>query len=171
MIHLETPLKSSDITQLKAGDLVYISGTIVTARDKAHDKALKEGNFPVDVAGGALFHAGPIVKREVDGWNVIAIGPTTSSRLDGLESDFMKSFGVKAVIGKGGMDPEIFKKHKSVYLAMTGGCAALGAESVNRVEEVFWLDLGVPEAVWVIDFNELGPLLVAIDSKGNSLYR
>ncbi|MEA1925056.1 MAG: FumA C-terminus/TtdB family hydratase beta subunit [Candidatus Altiarchaeota archaeon] len=169
MIHLKTPLERGDIEHLATGEFIYLSGTVVTGRDRALKRALEEKNFPVDMEGGVLFHSGPIAKKSSDGWDIVAIGPTTSSRLNFMQKDFMDGFGVKAVIGKGGMNPEIFRG-RGVYLAMTGGCAALGARSVKEVREVHWLDLGMGEAVWVLEVEKLGPLLVGIDYEGNSLY-
>ena len=170
---LITPLKDKDIVSLEAGDIVYVSGRICTARDKAHQRALKEGRFPVDLMGGVLFHAGPAVRKKNKSWVVAAIGPTTSSRMNGVEPEFIKQFGVKAIIGKGGMDEKVaeaMKENKCVYLSMTGGCAATAASQIKRVEGVEWLDLGVPEAVWVLEVENFGPLVVGMDSKGNSLY-
>ncbi len=169
MIHLKTPLERGDIEELSAGEFVYLSGTVVTGRDGAHKRALKEKSFPVDIVDGVLFHSGPIARKTEEGWDIVAIGPTTSSRLNSMQEEFMNRFGVYVVVGKGGMNPEIFKG-KGVYLAMTGGCASLGAKSVNKVEEVHWLDLGMAEAVWVLSFEKLGPLLVGIDYEGESLY-
>ncbi|MBN2250651.1 MAG: fumarate hydratase C-terminal domain-containing protein [Candidatus Altiarchaeota archaeon] len=169
---LITPLKNEDVERLKVGDIVHVSGVIHTARDKAHERALKEGRFPADIHGGVLFHAGPLVKKEKNTWEMVCVGPTTSSRMNGLEPRFIEEFGVRAVIGKGGMDKTVAgaMKGKAVYLAMTGGCAAASAKQVRGVVGVEWLDLGVPEAVWSLEVEGLGPLVVAIDSHGNSLY-
>ncbi|MBU4266058.1 MAG: FumA C-terminus/TtdB family hydratase beta subunit [Candidatus Altiarchaeales archaeon] len=172
-MNLRTPLSKEDILKLRTGDMVYISGEIVTARDKAHQKALKDGEFPVDIENGALFHAGPLAKKEGDGWKIVSIGPTTSSRMNSLEVDFIKKFKIFAIIGKGGMSPSVVDAMKGncVYLSMTGGCAALAAKSIKAVKDVHWLELGVPEAVWVLEAKNLGPLVVAIDSEGNSIYK
>ncbi len=178
-MNLRTPLSKEDIKKLRTGDMVYLSGEIVTARDKAHQKALKDGEFPADIEDGVLFHAGPIVKKgpiarkEADGWKIIAIGPTTSSRMNSLEADFIKKFKISAIIGKGGMDSSVIEvmKGNCVYLSMTGGCAALAAKAVKAVKDVHWPELGVPEAVWVLEVENLGPLIVAIDAEGNSIYK
>ena len=171
-MNLKTPLSKEDILKLRTGDMVYISGEIVTARDKAHQKALKDGEFPVDIENGALFHAGPLAKKEGD-WKIVAIGPTTSSRMNSLEPDFIKKFKISAIIGKGGMSPPVIEAMKGncVYLSMTGGCAALAAKSIKAVKDVHWPELGVPEAVWVLEAENLGPLVVAIDAEGNSIYK
>ncbi len=171
-MQLRTPLDKEEIGKITTGDLIYLSGNIVTVRDKAHQKALREGEFPFDIENGVIFHAGPIVRRENDGWKIVAIGPTTSSRMNSLESDFIKKFKISAIIGKGGMNSSVIEAMKGncIYLSMTGGCAALAARSVRAVKGVKWLDLGVPEAVWFLKVENLGPLVVGIDLKGNSLY-
>jgi fumarate hydratase subunit beta len=172
-MYLITPLKNADVRNLNLGDVVYISGMIYTARDKAHQKALAEGRFPGDILGGVLFHSGPLAKKEKDGWKMLAIGPTTSSRMNAIEPAFIEKFGVAAIIGKGGMDKKVAQamKGRAVYLAMTGGCAATAASQIKKVKGVEWLaDLGEPEAVWVLEAEKLGPLIVAIDAKGNSIY-
>jgi len=171
-MYLITPLKNEDVKKLRVGDIVYLSGTVYTARDKAHERALKEDRFPGNIRVGVIFHSGPLVKKEKDIWSMVSIGPTTSSRMNALEPGFIERFGVKAVIGKGGMDKAVAEamKDKAVYLAMTGGCAATASSQIKKVAGVEWLDLGVPEAVWILEVEKLGPLIVAIDSKGNSLY-
>ena len=171
-MYLITPLKNEDIRKLRVGDIVYLSGKVYTARDKAHMRALAEGRFPADLNGGAIFHCGPLMKKEGGKWHVVSIGPTTSSRMNFLTPAFIEKFKVAAVIGKGGMDKRVAKamKGRAVYLSMTGGCAASTAKQVKEVLGVSWLDLGMPEAVWTLDVEKMGPLVVAIDSLGNSLY-
>jgi len=171
-MNLETPLSKDDILKLRTGDVVYISGEIVTARDKAHQRALEEGKFPANIENGALFHAGPIAKKNGD-WKIVAIGPTTSSRMNSLEPDFIKKFRISAIIGKGGMSSSVIEAMKGncIYLSMTGGCAALAAKSIRVVKDVHWPELGIPEAVWVLEVENLGPLVVGIDAEGNSIYK
>jgi fumarate hydratase subunit beta len=173
MIELKTPLTEEKIGKLRLGDIVYISGMIYTARDRAHERALRERQFPADLEGGVVFHAGPITEKEKGRWRIVAIGPTTSSRMNSLEPEFIKKFKVKAVIGKGGMDENVrkaLKKNKAVYLSMTGGCAASASQKIKDIKGVYWLDLGIPEAVWALQVEKFGPLIVSIDAKGNSLY-
>jgi len=173
MVELRTPLAEEDVKRLRLGDIVYVSGVIYTARDRAHEKALKEGKFPENLKGGIIFHSGPIVKKEKKKWEIIAIGPTTSSRMNSLEPEFIERFKIRGIIGKGGMNEDVMKsmrKNKAVYLSMTGGCAASIAEMIKEIKKVYWLDLGIPEAVWVLEVEKFGPLIVAIDAKGNSLY-
>ncbi len=128
--------------------------------------------IPVDLEGGVLFHCGPLVVKR-NGWELIAAGPTTSARMNGLEPRFIEASGVRGIIGKGGMSrPTVnaMKEHGCVYFSMTGGAAVLAAEGIKKVEGVEWLDLGVPEALWILEVENLGPLTVAIDAHGNSLY-
>lgn len=177
--HLKTPISEEDVRKLGLGDVVYISGILVTARDSAHERALelaKEGKIdeiPVNFEGLALYHCGPVVKK-IDGeWKVIAGGPTTSARMESMEGDFIRTFKVRAIIGKGGMGRNTAEAAKEVgafYGAFTGGAAALAAQAIKRVREVHWLDLGTPEALWVFEVEKFGPLVVAIDAKGNNLY-
>ncbi|MGC9071252.1 MAG: FumA C-terminus/TtdB family hydratase beta subunit [Acidilobus sp.] len=177
--HLRTPLSDSDVEQLRIGDIVYLSGTVVTARDEAHELALellrRGESLPIDLKGLALYHCGPVVVRQADGtWKVIAAGPTTSMRMESVEPEFIERTGVKMIIGKGGMGRatvEAMKKHKAVYAVFTGGAGALAAEAIKSVKVVYWLDrLGMAEAMWVFDVEEFGPLTVTIDSTGANYY-
>ncbi len=170
---LKTPLSKTDIKKLKAGDTVYLSGTIYTARDRAHQRILEEGS-PVDLKGAALFHAGPIIKSTSGkDYKMIAVGPTTSTRMNPYSPDVLK-LGVSAIIGKGGMDEKTetaLIENEAVYLAAVGGCAALYVKSILEVKGVNWIDLGVPEAIWELEVKNFGPLVVAMDSHGNNLYK
>lgn len=177
--YLETPISEKDVRKLKVGDIVYISGIMVTARDAGHKRAInlaREGKFdeiPVKLEGLALYHCGPVVKKIGDEWKVVAAGPTTSARMESIEWEFIKYFKIRAIIGKGGMGKktaEAAKEYGAFYGAFTGGAAALAAEAIKRVKEVHWLDLGTPEAMWVLEVENFGPLVVAIDSHGNNLY-
>lgn len=174
---LKTPISEEDVRKLKVNDVLYITGTIVTARDQAHRRALemaKEGKkIPVDIKGLAVFHCGPIVKKEGDKWIAVAAGPTTSTRMDIFEDEFIKTFGVRVVIGKGGMGKrttEAMKKYGAVYGAFTGGAAVLAAKTIKNVRTVEWYDLGVPEALWVFEVEDFGPLAISIDSHGNNVF-
>jgi len=172
------PISEEDVRKLKVNDVLYVSGTIVTARDEAHKKALelhREGKkFPLNLEGLAVFHCGPIVKKEGDKWVVVAAGPTTSTRMDQFEDEFIGAFKVRVVIGKGGMGKrttEAMKKYGAVYGAFTGGAGVLAAKAVKSVKTVEWLqELGMPEALWVFEVEEFGPLTVAIDSHGNNIF-
>ena len=168
---LNVPIKDESLNDLKAGDVVYLTGNIITARDQAHKRMIEQGS-PLDIAGAAIFHAGPIITQEDDDYKMVAIGPTTSMRMNPYQSDVL-DMGVKIVIGKGGMDDNVREaliRNKALYVVATGGCAALYVDSVEKIESVDWLDLGMPEAMWNLKVKDFGPLIVAMDSDGNSLY-
>lgn len=174
---LTTPISEEDIRKLRVNDVVYITGTIVTARDQAHKRALQfheEGKrLPPNLEGLAVFHCGPIVKKEGDKWVIVAAGPTTSTRMDIFEDDFIKNFKTRIIIGKGGMGKRTTKamqRYGAIYGAFTGGAAVLAAKAIKNVKAVEWFDLGMPEALWILEAEEFGPLTVAIDSHGNNLF-
>ncbi len=176
-VHLTTPLKREDVANLRIGDVVYLSGTVYTARDMAHirlmDHLRERKQLIEDFNGAAIFHAGPVVKKKNKTWKVMAIGPTTSIRMEPFSEILVGQLGVKAIIGKGGMGEDTkhaLTEHCGVYLLSPPGCAAIQAKSVEDTLKVHWLDLGVPEAVWVLKVNELGPLIVAMDSCGNDIF-
>ena len=174
---LNTALKEEDVRDLRIGDVVYINGIICTSRDMGHLKMLdvteKSEKLPINFQGGVIFHAGPVVKKQGEKYEVIVIGPTTSIRMEPY-SDFIGGLGAKAIIGKGGMEEgtsEALKKYGMVYLQAPPGCAVVLGEQIKRVKDVFWMELGVPEALWVLEVENFGPLVVGMDSEGNSIYR
>ncbi|TRO54462.1 fumarate hydratase [Candidatus Bathyarchaeota archaeon] len=176
--HLKTPVTEADIRKLKAGDLVYVSGTVITARDEAHLKALelrKEGKEPpVSFTGRGVFHCGPIMQKDEKGrWQVVAAGPTTSARMEIFQDNFIEAFRPAIIIGKGGMGERTAKacqKFGCVYGAFTGGAALLAAVGIKKVENVFWLDeLGMPECLWVYKVENFGPMIITIDTHGANL--
>jgi fumarate hydratase subunit beta len=174
----KTPISEADIRKLKVNDVLYVSGIMVTARDEAHKKALelyREGKkLPVELEGGVVFHCGPIVKKEGDKWIAVAAGPTTSTRLEQFEDEFIKDYKVRVVIGKGGMGKrttDAMQKYGAVYGAFTGGAGVVAAKAIKNVKTVEWLqEMGMPEALWVFEVEEFGPLTIAIDSHGNNLF-
>jgi len=173
--HLTTPLTRNDIMELQAGDIVYLSGTIYTARDEAHLRILELTNeakaLPFDLEGAALYHCGPLMQKDNGGWRTVAAGPTTSARMIDMTPQVLDNYDVRAIIGKGGMKniaPVV--EDRCVYLAYTGGCAALAVDMIKDVKDVHWLDLGMPEAVWVLEVESFGPLVVGVDAKGRDLY-
>ncbi len=173
--HLTIPLGRDDIMDLQAGDIVYLSGTIYTARDEAHLRILEltdEGKpLPFDLEGAALYHCGPLMQKDNGGWRTVAAGPTTSARMTDMTPQVLGNYNVRAIIGKGGMkDIAPVLKDRCVYLAYTGGCAALAVDMIKDVRDVHWLDLGMPEAVWVLEVENFGPLIVGVDVKGRDLY-
>ena len=174
---LKTPLSEADVRALKVGETVYLDGIVYTGRDEVHIHALehleKGKEIPVDFKGSALFHCGPIMRKVGDKWEVVAAGPTTSSRMNSLEPQFIEKFGPGAIIGKGGMSQptvDAMKKFGCIYLAITGGAAVLAAKGIKEVKGVEWYELGMPEAIWIMDADNFGPLTVAIDAHGNSLF-
>ncbi len=174
---IKAPLSEADARALKLGETVYLDGTIYTGRDEVHIHALdyleKGKKIPVDFKGSALFHCGPIMKKVGEKWVAVAAGPTTSSRMNSLEPQFIEKFRPGAIIGKGGMSQptvDAMKKYGCVYLAITGGAAVLAAKGIKSVEGVEWFELGMPEAIWILNAEHFGPLTVAIDSNGGSLY-
>ena len=175
---LEAPLSEEDVRSLKLGEVVYINGPVITGRDEMHIRALgydREGkDVPDDIRGSVLYHCGPIMQKDDEGgWHVIAAGPTTSARMNSLEAEMISRFKLRAIVGKGGMSDavgEAMKKEGCVYLAATGGAAVTIAEGLCFIRGVEWLDLGMAEAMWKFNSNKFGPLIVAMDAEGNSLY-
>lgn len=159
---------------LEVGDIVYLSGIVITARDQVHKKVVVEGRaLPIDIRNLVLWHAGPVVARRGSRWVVVSIGSTTSSRMETLEPDFIARTGVKMIVGKGFMGEETAKackKYGCVVAMYPGGLGALGAKSVKNILAVYWLeDLGIPEALWVLEVENLGPLILTIDVRGRNL--
>ncbi len=171
---LTTPIRDEDLENLNVGDVVYLTGRLVTCRDVAHRRLIEQGReLPVDLEGGAIFHAGPIVRKKEDGkFEMVSIGPTTSMRMEKFEREFIKQTGVKLIVGKGGMGPETAagcQENKAVHAIFPGGCAVLAATQVEEIEGAEWQDLGMPETLWVNRVREFGPLIISIDTKGNNL--
>lgn len=164
---------ASVLEELEVGDVFYITGVVVTARDEVHRRVVEEGlPPPVDLRGLAIFHAGPVMVRVGGEWQCLSVGPTTSMRMEYYEDAFIERTGVRVVIGKGGMGrrtAEACRRHKAVYAVFPGGCGVLGASRVVRVRGVEWAELGMPEAMWILEVRELGPLIVAIDTRGENL--
>ena len=175
----KTPISEEDVRRLRVGDIVYLDGILVGARDAAHKKALslleRGEKLPIELEGLALYHVGPVVrKRDTGEWEVIAAGPTTSARMESVEADFIEKTRVRMVIGKGGMGlrtAEACKKYGAVYAVFTGGAAVLAASAIKKVVDVYWLEeLGMAEALWVFEVENFGPLTVVIDSTGRNYY-
>ena len=174
---INLPATDEDVEKLNIGDTVYINGTVCTARDMAHlqmRELIENGKeLPEKIAGGAIFHAGPVMKKdENDQWKLRVIGPTTSIRME-PHADFMGRMGVKLIIGKGGMGEDslaAFKKYKQAYLQAAPGCAVVLAAGIKDVKNVHWYENGMPEAMWVLEADKFGPFVVTMDCKGNSGY-
>jgi len=175
---INLPIDEGAARELRMGDILYLTGTIFTARDEAHLRMLEEHDagrtLPFDPATMGLFHCGPVMAKLDSGWRVVAAGPTTSIRMELFEDRFLDAFRTRIVIGKGGMGDKTqaaLERVGAVYAHYTGGAGALAAERIERVEGVYWLDeLGMPEAVWIFAVKDFGPLLVTMDSVGGNLY-
>lgn len=173
VIHL--PIDSDEtIAALQAGDIFYLTGSLVTGRDDVHHRLVDEGiPLPLDIRQGAIFHAGPIVIESKGSQELVSIGPTSSIRMEEWAADFIKKTGLKIMIGKGGMGAKTAAaclKHGAIHCIYPGGCAVLGASQTEAVEAAYWQDLGMPEALWAIRVRELGPLIVSIDTRGKNLF-
>ena len=174
---LNTPISDEDLKDIKAGDVIYLNGHIVTCRDVAHRRLIEYGReLPVNLQGGAIFHAGPIVKK-IDGkdnkYEMISVGPTTSMRMEKFEKEFIEKTGVKLIVGKGGMGPNTeagCRENIAIHCVFPAGCAVLAATTVEEIENEYWQDLGMPETLWVCRVKEFGPLIVSIDAEGNNLF-
>lgn len=175
--HFQLPISKEQIKQLHMGDILYITGEIFTARDEAHLKMLEvdKKSLSFSPENMALFHCGPLVKMEKTGWKAISAGPTTSSRMELFEDKFLEKYHTKIIIGKGGMGEKTLKALQTfpcVYTAYTGGAGALAADRIKKVKNVYWFEeFGMPEAVWIFEVEEFGPLVVAMDSHGKSIYQ
>jgi fumarate hydratase class I len=177
MIKLRTPISEEDIRKLKVGDTVLLSGVIATGRDEAHKLMIEEKpDFIRDVLkGSVIYHCGPVVKKGDDGkWRFVSAGPTTSAREEPYQADVICEYGLRGVIGKGGMGPktaEGLQRCGAVYFHAVGGAGTLIANAVKEVKTVYKLEeFGTPEAFWVIEVEDF-PLVVTMDSHGGSLHK
>jgi len=174
---IRTPVSSEDLKDIKIGDVIYLNGHIITCRDVAHRRLIEYGReLPVDLNGGAIFHAGPIVRKiegEENKYEMVSVGPTTSMRMEKFEKEFIEKTGVKVIVGKGGMGAETedgCRENKAIHCVFPAGCAVIAAETVEEIEDAHWMDLGMPETLWVCRVKEFGPLIVSIDAEGNNLF-
>jgi L(+)-tartrate dehydratase beta subunit len=171
---LSLPLCDEDVLSLKAGDIIYLSGLLITGRDEVYRRVTEEKiALPVDLKGMANYHAGPIVRKKENKWELVSIGPTSSVRMEKWAADFIERTGVKVMIGKGGMGEKTVSachKYKTIHCVYPGGCAVLGASQTEKIENVFWQELGMAECLWVMKTCVFGPLIVSIDTHGNSLF-
>jgi len=177
MIQITTPVSEAAVRALKVGDEVAITGTLFTGRDAVHKYLHDGGQLPasVNLRGGIIYHCGPVIIKDPQGqWKCVAAGPTTSIREEPYQWQIIRDFGLRGVIGKGGMGEktvEACKQHGCVYLHAVGGAAQVLAECIKRVPNVYFMDkFGAPEAIWefqVVSF----PAVVTIDAQGNSLHK
>jgi len=176
-MELRAPLDERTVRHLKIGDTVYLSGSLITGRDEMHIRAIEYSKLgkpvPEGIENSILYHCGPIMVNGAKGWTAVAAGPTTSARMNTLEPEMIRRFGIRAIIGKGGMSKEVGEAMREVgcvYLAAVGGTAVSLAESIVSVSGMEWADLGMAEAMWRLNVEKMGPLIVAMDSEGGSLY-
>jgi len=173
--HLILPLLEKDVRELKVGENVLISGTLYTGRDAVHKFLVSTpDNSPVDLQNMAIYHCGPIVVQKNGEWCVTAAGPTTSFRTEPYVADIIKTCGVRAFIGKGGLGQKTLdacKEYGCVYLSAVGGCAQVLAKAIIKVKNVyFYEEFGPPEAIWELEVNDF-PAIVTMDSHGNSMHK
>src|SRR5476649_2670694 len=169
---LHTLISEADVRALKVGDVVMISGRIFTGRDAVHSHLMKH-EPPVDLNGSVLYHCGPVVVKEGETWRITAAGPTTSIREEPYQGEIIKRYGVRIVIGKGGMGAKTLaalKEHGAVYLNAIGGAAQFYARTIKKVDGVSLLEFGTPEAMWHLDVEDF-PAIVTMDAHGNSLHK
>ena len=175
VIHLQTPLTEEVVRNLALEDTVYIDGHIYGIRDATQIRIFDEGvPPPTDLTGAVCLHTAPGVRKLPDGrYDKICIGTTTSTRMNRFYPGLIKQYGVRAMVGKGGFlqdTVDAMKEHGGVYLAIVGGAAALETQQIEEIEQVWWEDL-MPECLWKFRVKDFGPLIVAIDAHGNSLYK
>jgi len=177
MLKLKTPCDEALIRSLKVADAVEISGTLFTGRDAVHKYLHEGGKLPsgVNLRNGILYHCGPVVmKDEAGNWKVTAAGPTTSIREEPYQGQIIKEFGIRGVIGKGGMGDRTLaacKESGCVYLHAVGGAAQVLAECIKAVRNVYMMEkFGAPEAIWELEVEGF-PCVVTMDANGNSLHK
>ena len=171
-VPLTSPLDEATVRSLRVGDVVMITGRMYTGRDAVHAYLMKH-DPPVDLRGAVLYHCGPVVKKDGDTWRVTAAGPTTSIREEPYQSEVIRRYGVRAVVGKGGMGGktlQALKDHGAVYLNAVGGAAQFYARCIERTDGVSLMEFGTPEAMWHLRVRDF-PAIVTMDAHGNSLHK
>lgn len=172
VVELQAPITEEQIRGLQVGDVVSITGRMYTGRDAIHHHLMSH-DAPVDLNGQIIYHCGPVMQKDEAGdWHVRAAGPTTSIREEPYQGDIMKKFGIRAVIGKGGMGPKTLaalSEHGGVYLNAIGGAAQYYADCIKGVEGVDLMEFGIPEAMWHLRVEKF-TAVVTMDSHGNSLH-
>lgn len=177
MIKLAFPFSDQKIRSLKVGDEVAITGTLFTGRDAVHKYLHEGGKLPagVNLKDGILYHCGPVVIKDEQGnWKCVAAGPTTSIREEPYQWQVIRDFGLRGVIGKGGMGDKTLRacqEHGCVYLHAIGGAAQVLAQCIKRVRNVYMMEqFGAPEAIWEFEVENF-PAVVTMDSNGGSLHK
>jgi L(+)-tartrate dehydratase beta subunit len=172
--HLTTPLGEAEARALRAGDVVALDGVVYGLRDATLMRLIDQGVAPpAGLAGAAVLHTAPNVTRTPGGgYAPLSVGTTTSMRMDRFTAPLLERHGVRAIIGKGGLSAaslDALGRHGAVYLAITGGAAALETTQIEAIEAVWWEDL-MPECLWRFRVRGLGPLIVGMDTHGGDLY-
>ena len=172
---LTTPISAEDLADIKIGDVIYLSGHIVTCRDVPHRRVVQEcRDLPLDIRGGAILHAGPIIRKIGEkSFEMVSVGPTTSMRMEKFEREFIAKTGVRLIVGKGGMGEGTMsgcKEFGAIHCVFPAGCAVVAATQVEEIESADWTELGMPETLWKCRVKEFGPLIVSIDAHGNNLF-
>lgn len=170
---LETPLRETDVRALRVGDAVWLDGVVFGVRDgnliRVFDQHVPP---PCDWRGAALLHTAPNVRKIAPGkYEPVSVGTTTSMRMDRFTESLLRDYGVRAILGKGGLSPksaESMQRHGAVYLSVTGGAAAVETLQIEEIEAVYWEEL-MPECIWQFRFKGLGPMTVGIDTHGGNL--
>ena len=172
---LTTPIAPEDLADIKIGDVIYLTGHIVTCRDVPHRRVVEEGReLPLDIRGGAILHAGPIIRKTGEkSFEMVSVGPTTSMRMEKFEREFIAKTGVRLIVGKGGMGEGTMsgcKEFGAIHCVFPAGCAVVAATQVEQIESADWTEIGMPETLWKCRVKEFGPLIVSIDAHGNNLF-
>ena len=172
---LTTPIAPEDLADIKIGDVIYLSGHIVTCRDVPHRRVVQEDReLPLDIRGGAILHAGPIIRKTGEkSFEMVSVGPTTSMRMEKFEREFIAKTGVRLIVGKGGMGEGTMsgcEEFGAIHCVFPAGCAVVAATQVEEIESADWTELGMPETLWKCRVKEFGPLIVSIDAHGNNLF-
>jgi fumarate hydratase class I len=171
-VALKSPLDEQQVKSLKVGDVVMLSGRVYTGRDAVHSHLMKH-DPPVDLRGSVLYHCGPVVAKDGDRWRVTAAGPTTSIREEPYQAEIIRKYGVRVVVGKGGMGAKTLaalQANGAVYLNAIGGAAQFYARTIKSVDGVSLLEFGTPEAMWHLTVEDF-PAIVTMDAHGNSLHK
>ena len=168
---LAPPLTEAKVREVKVGDMVVINGPLYTGRDQVHHYLMSHDS-PVDLQGAVLYHCGPVILKQGDGWRVTAAGPTTSMREEPYQGEIIKKFGIRAVMGKGGMGAKtlaVLKEHGAIYLNAIGGAAQYYARAIKKVHGMHLEEFGTPEAIWHFEVENF-PAICTMDAHGNSLH-
>lgn len=177
---LVTPVSAEDLADIKAGDVIYLDGDLMTCRDVAHRRLVEYGrDLPYDIRDKAIFHAGPIVRPIEDAapgepdYEMVSVGPTTSMRMEKFEYEFVKQTGVRVLVGKGGMGSNTeraCREFGAIHCVFPAGCAVVAATEVEYIAEHHWEELGMPETLWCCKVHGFGPLIVSIDAQGDNVF-